>query len=94
MDVLNPTKNPLKIDSFFGGVYANGKKIGSIEQGTPINIDANKRTEIRLPAVAVGLGIGQMIVDIASGKNIELKVLGIARSMGFDNAINETLSFE
>jgi len=94
MDILNPTKNPLKIDSFFGGVFIGTDKVGSIEYGTPVTIQALKRTEVKYPIIPIGSGFGKVIVKIlkGEGKDLKFKVMGVARSMGIDNPVNQELT--
>ena len=93
MEILNPTRNKLKIDSFFGGIYYSGNKIGSIEYATPINLDPNKRTEVRIPIIPSGLGLGKVAVLIIQGKAKDLKfnVIGVARALGLNNPVNEEI---
>jgi len=90
MEILNPTRNSLKIDSFFGGVYLNDEKLGSIEYGTPLTLAPLKRTEVRYPIIPSGLGFGKVIAKIIQGqRNFTFKVMGVARALGINNAVNE-----
>jgi len=84
MEILNPTRNKLKIDSFFGGIYYSGNKIGSIEYATPINLDPNKRTEVRIPKVAV-------LIIQGKAKDLKFNVIGVARALGLNNPVNEEI---
>lgn len=93
VDVLNPTKNPLKVDSFFGGVFIGTNKAGSIEAGTPVTFQANKRTEIKYPIIPVGSGFGKALIEIAKGNKPKFKIIGVARSLGIDTPINYDLTF-
>lgn len=92
MEILNPTKNDLKIDSVFAGIFAGSKKIGNIERGESFTVKANKRTSIKLPVVPSGLGFATAIADAVKGKITTFKVMGIARALGLDNPINKDLS--
>lgn len=92
MEILNPTKNTLKIDSFFAGIFADDKKIGSIERGTPFDIPPNKRTTYKFPIKLNALGLVKLALNITKLKEMKFKVAGIARALGMDNAVDETLS--
>jgi len=93
MEILNPTSNKLKIDSFFGGVYINEDKIGSIEYGTPVTLEANKRTEVRYPITPIGSGFAKVVQKIISGgaKNLTFKVIGVAKALGINTPVNEEI---
>lgn len=91
MDVLNPTNNKLKVDSVFAGVMAGETKIGSIEMGTPVVLEKNQRTEVRLPVKPVGLGIVKAIADALKGKKQDLSVVGVVHALNIDTPINEVI---
>lgn len=92
MDVLNPTKNPLKVDSFFAGIFADDAKIGTIERGTPFDLEPNKRTTIKLPVRLNAVGLTKFAMNINKLKDMKFKVQGIARALGMDNAVTQDLS--
>jgi LEA14-like dessication related protein len=95
MEILNPTKNKLKIDSVYVSVFVNDRKVGSIERGEPFEIAPNKRTMVKLPLKPAGIGFAQIIADIIRGKrDFEFKVLGTVRALGLDNPINKTVALE
>ena len=94
MDILNPTNTLLKIDSFFGGVYANDKKIGSIEHAGAIPLKAKARTKVQF---RVKLGLIDSIkffLEAAKGKfkATKFKVAGVARALGVDNPVSHDLT--
>jgi len=90
MEILNPTGNPLKIDSFFGGVFANDKKIGSIERGKPFTLKKKGRTPVTFPVKLVGTGIIQTL--LSGSKKYKFKIMGVAHALGVDTPINQELS--
>lgn len=93
MEILNPTKHDLKVDSFFGGLFIGETKVASIERGNAFTIKANDRTKVSFPVKVIGLGLGKAVAAIIKDptKPITLQVLGTARALGIDNAVNEQI---
>ncbi len=94
MEILNPTKEKLKVDSFFGGIFADDKKIGSVERGTSFDIAPNQRTTVKFPVKLVPAGIAALALNIKKFKSMKFKVAGIARALGLDNEVSQDLSLE
>lgn len=92
MDVLNPTKNPLKVDSFFAGIFADDAKIGTIERGTPFDLEPKKRTTVKLPVKLNAIGLAKFALSKTKLSQMKFKVSGIARALGIDNPVNQDLS--
>lgn len=95
IDILNPSKTELKVNAVFLTVFANDKKIGTIERNTPITIGGNKHTELKMTVHLSPVGTTIFIVDavINKGKKIEIKVLGNIQSMGLQIPVNESYDF-
>jgi len=93
MDILNPTRNELTVDTFFGGLYVGDEKVGSIEYNKPIVLKKSQRTEVRIPIIPTGLGLGKVIAKIIKGdtKNLTFRVVGVARALGINNPVNEEI---
>lgn len=92
MDVLNPTKNKLKVDSFFAGIFADDAKIGTIERGTPFDLAPNKRTTVKLPVRLNAIGLAKFALNPTKLSKMKFKVSGIARALGIDNPVTQDLS--
>jgi LEA14-like dessication related protein len=93
MEVLNPTKNKLKVDSFFGGVFVDDKKVGSIERSEPFDIAPKGRTRITFPVRLVPAEAVSLIAKIVSGKfTKKFKIAGIARALGLDNEVSKEIA--
>ncbi len=93
MDILNPTKNKLKIDSFFGGVFVDDNKIGSIERGKPFEINPNGRTKVKFPVEVSPVELAKLLLAIAKGNfKKQFKIAGIARAYGLDNEVSKEIS--
>jgi len=93
MEILNPTGNKLKIDSFFGGVTADDKKIGSIEQGKEFTLAPKTRTSVQFPVKLSTLGALQILLSKTKLKNMKWKLVGVARALGIDNPVSQEISF-
>lgn len=92
MDVLNPTKNKLKVDTFFAGIFAGANKIGTIEKGEAFNLAPNTRTTVSFPVKLNALGLIQFALHLSDLKKTKFKIAGIARALGMDNPISQDLS--
>lgn len=92
MEILNPTKNKLKVDSFFAGIFADDSKIGTIEKGEPFVLDPNKRTTVSFPVKLNALGLVKFALSLSKLKDMKFKVSGIARALGMDNPVTQDLS--
>ena len=94
MEILNPTQNKLKIDSVFAGIFADGKKVGNIEQGTPFTVSKAKRTKVQFPVELDPINAGKLLAAFVTGKakNLKWSVKGVARALGLDNPISQDLS--
>ena len=96
MEILNPTKRDLKIDSFFGSLMINENKVGKVERGNPFTIKANGRTLVSFPIKVVGTGLGIAIAKFLTNPkaDITVKIIGVARALGLDNAVSEEVPLE
>jgi len=93
MDILNPTKNPLKVDSFFGGAFVDDKRVGSIERGTPFIAAPNTRTQVKFPIKLDPLSAASLLLSIIQGKfKKQFKIAGIARALGLDNPVSKEVN--
>lgn len=93
MEVLNPTKNKLKVDSFFGGVFVDDKKVGSIEKGESFDVAPSGRTKVKFPIRLNLIEGAKLLASIAAGKfKKKFKVAGIARALGLDNEVSKEIS--
>ena len=92
MDILNPTKNKLKVDSFFAGIFADDSKIGTIEKGDPFTLEPNKRTTVSFPVKLNAVGLVKFAMNIKKLAAMKFKVAGIARALGIDNPVTQDLS--
>jgi LEA14-like dessication related protein len=92
MDILNPTKNKLKVDSFFGGIFADDAKIGTVEKGDPFMLEPNKRTTVSFPVKLNAIGLLKFATNIKKLKEMKFKVAGIAHALGMDNPVSQDLS--
>jgi LEA14-like dessication related protein len=93
MEILNPTNNDLKVDSFFAGLFINESKVGSVERGNPFVIKKNQRSLFSFPVKVIGIGLGQAIVSFIKNPKqaITVKVVGIAKALGIDNPVDEEI---
>lgn len=89
MDIINPTGGTLKVDSMFLSILVNDRKTGRIERSEPFTITKAGRTPVKLPITISPSGLGEMIADVIKGKKLNIKVVGLVRSMGIDTAIEE-----
>jgi len=91
MEVLNPTSSRLKIDGVFLNIVVNGKKTGYIERSSPFTITAKARTKISLEAKIGIVALTDLLIAIVRGKKLDIRLMGIVRSMGIDNAVDEKI---
>lgn len=92
MDILNPTKNPLKVDSFFANIFSDKTKIGSIERGVPFTLEPNRRTPVSFPVRLNAAGLVKFSLNISKLKTLTFRVEGIAKALGLDNAVTKDIS--
>lgn len=92
MDILNPTKNKLKVDSFFAGIFADDAKVGTIERGEPFTLLPNQRTTVKFPVKLNAVGLVKFALSKTKLSQMKFKVAGIARALGIDNPVNQDLS--
>jgi LEA14-like dessication related protein len=93
MEILNPTRHPLKIDSVFGNITANDSKVASIEQGTPFTLAPNARTSVTFPTKLNALGALKVLLHPLKLKKMKWKLVGVARALGIDTPISQDISF-
>lgn len=93
MEILNPTNNDLKVDSFYAGLFINETKVATVERGNEFVIKKNQRTLFSFPVKVIGFGLGTAIVSLIKNPKqaITLKMVGIAKALGIDNAIDEEI---
>jgi LEA14-like dessication related protein len=94
MDVLNPSGSALKVDSFFGGVYAGDNKIGNIEKGAGFSVAGNKRTAVVFPVVLNPVGLAALAANITKLKSMPFKIMGEAKALGVTTPINKPIKFD
>jgi len=93
IEVLNPTKRPLTIDSLFLKIFYGKTKVGSLERTEPIVIEATGRTMVKLPLRVDPVGGGKLMGAVLLGKTIVLRVLGIGDSMGLKFPVDAEIPF-
>lgn len=95
MEILNPSNDVLKVDSFFGGLFVDDRKVGSIERSEPMVIAPKGRTRIKFPVKLNLIEGAKLLTQIFGGKfNKKFKVMGIARAFGLDNVVEKNLSLD
>ena len=93
IEVLNPTKRSLTIDSLFLKIFYGTIKVGSLERTEPITIEKTGRTMIKLPMRVDPVGGGKLMGAILLGKTISLRVVGIGDSMGLKFPVDARIPF-
>lgn len=93
VDILNPTKNPLTVNSVFLSLFANNKRIGRIEKGDSFKIGQQRRTTVAFPVSISFPALGQMIADYLLKKPITFKMVGVVNVMGIDQPVDKKIDF-
>jgi len=93
LDAVNPTTTPLQINNVFGVVYNGSVMIGRVEYINKIFLKTGT-TILNFPVIAFAGGLTQMAIDIASGKKIDLHIIGTVNAEGITYPINEKLSLK
>jgi len=93
VDVLNPTKNKLEIDSLFLNVNVGETKIGSVEKTIPFVIRATGRSTIKFPVKINPAGSGKLLALLIKGQKIIFTVKGVGSSMGLQFPVDAKIPF-
>jgi hypothetical protein len=94
MEILNPTTQAVKVDSFFATILLNGNDVGTIEQGKPFTVAASKRSMVAFPIRVNPMGAATLALNASKLKNLTFEVKGVARALGVDTAIIKKSSFK
>ena len=95
IEVLNPTKNSLTVQSLYAGIYVGGKKLGNVERNKPITIQPTSRTLVRLPIKPNLFATASLIAQILLGvmpKKASIK--GTVRALGVDTTFAKTVPIQ